>query len=543
MLDQATRGRIEAALNGHDMPAALRLADNALAAGARDPLLFNLIAWRAEEAFDFATAHAALAEAMALAPDDATIVTAAGRALRKEGQVGAALAMFARASALDPGFAVPWLERGFALDSAGEAAAARAAYERAAALDPGLAIAWAGAASMAGRMGDGAAAQRLAARALALDPGSAIAHEALAAVAIEAGDSAAAIARLRGVLASRGATIEERIAALTLLGDAYHRAGEATEAFAAWTAANNAYADFHRPRFGGQEPQRRFVERLTARVTAVDPARWRNAPAPGRSPARGHVFLLGYPRSGTTLVETILAGAPGVIAVEEKPTFADADAFLLDDDGIARLLDLDAATLETLRAAYWHRLAGFGGDPAGRVVVDMNPMNGMKLPLIARLFPDARVVVMHRDPRDVVLSCFRQNFRVSAPALAFTALDEAARHYAATMTLSEQCLALMPLERHVVRYPDLIADFDTVTQQLCAFAGVPWSPELRRFDRVAKARGVTTASATQVRRGLFDGRGQWRRYAAQLAPVLPILAPWIERLGFAGDIAPSPDAR
>ena len=140
-----------------------------------------------------------------------------------------------------------------------------------------------------------------------------------------------------------------------------------------------------------------------------------------------------------------------------------------------------------------------------------------------------------------MLSCFRQNFRVSAPALAFTRLDEAARHYAATMALTELCLAAMPLARHVVRYDALVGDFDRVTQALCAFTGIPWSPALRRFDTVARRRGVTTASATQVRRGLFDGGGRWRRYADQLAPVLPVLEPWVGRLGFEPYIAP-PDA-
>ena len=75
-------------------------------------------------------------------------------------------------------------------------------------------------------------------------------------------------------------------------------------------------------------------------------------------------------------------------------------------------------------------------------------------------------------------------------------------------------------------------DFDGATRAACRFAGLPWSAELRRFDRTAAARGVTTASATQLRAGLFDGGGQWRRYARHLAPALPILQPWVERLGF-----------
>ena len=533
MARENERQAIDRALAAGDVPGAARLAAAAVAAGSGEPMLLNLAAWTREEAGDFAAARALLDRARATAPHDATIVTALGRVERRSGNHSAALRWLDAASALDPAFAVPWLERGFAFDSAGETAAARRAYLAAAALDPGLAVAWAGAASMAAREGDAAAVGDLAGRALALDPGSAVAICAVAATEIEQGAAAAAARRLRALLDRAGPTPEERIAALTLLGDACDRNGAAADAFAAWTAAKTAFAAFHAPRFGGQEPQRVFIERLTARVGRIDPARWpaRVAP-PGHGPAAGHVFLLGYPRSGTTLVENILAGAPGVVALEERPTLADADPYLLDDDGLDRLLAADAATIGRLRDAYWARVAALV-DPAGRTVVDMNPMNGMKLPLIARLFPDARIVVMHRDPRDVVLSCFRQNFRVSAPALAFTALDEAARHYATTMALTEQCLAAVPLARHVVRYDALVADFDAVTQALCSFTGIEWSPTLRRFDRVAKTRGVTTASATQVRRGLFDGGGRWRRYVDQLSPVLPILAPWVERFGFA----------
>jgi hypothetical protein len=64
------------------------------------------------------------------------------------------------------------------------------------------------------------------------------------------------------------------------------------------------------------------------------------------------------------------------------------------------------------------------------------------------------------------------------------------------------------------------------------FIGLEWTDDFHAFDRTAKARGVRTASATQVRRGLYDGGGRWRRYADQLAPVLPVLAPWVERFGF-----------
>ena len=532
MTPAATHRAIDAALAAGDVAAAARLAAAAVAAGSTAPMLLNLTAWAHEEAGDFPAARALLSRAQAVAPGDATIVAALGRVERLDGDHVAALRHFDAAIALDPAFAVPWLERGFALDAAGETGAAHSAYLRAAALDPGLAIAWGGAAAMAARKGETSAVHDLSARALALDPGNAVALCALAASDIERGDPAAAVLRLLGVLGRDGPTAADRVNALTLLGDARDKQGATADAFAAWAAAKTIFGVMHAPRFGRLEPQRVFIERLAARVAAIAPERWRTAAA-GHGPARGHIFLLGYPRSGTTLVENILAGAPGVVALEERPTFADSDRFLLDDDGLDRLLAADDATLAALRDAYWARVAADAGDPAGKIVVDMNPMNGMKLPLIARLFPDARVVVMRRDPRDIVLSCFRQNFRVSAAALSFTTLDDAAKHYAATTALTEYCLAAMPLAHHVVRYDTLVAGFDTTTRALCDFAGIDWSPGLRRFDRVAKARGVTTASATQVRRGLYDGGGRWRRYADQLAPVLHILAPWVARFGFA----------
>nr|WP_295660346.1 sulfotransferase [Polymorphobacter sp.] len=349
MLDKATRATIEAALGKREIDRAVRLAAAALAAGARDPMLFNLVAWRAEEAGDFAAAHHALGEAMALAPQDATIVCAAGRALRKEGRIGAALAMFDRASAIEPGFAVPWLERGFALDAAGDAAGALENYQRAAGLDPAMGPAWARAAAAALRLGQPVAA--FAARALAIDLNDATATMALARSELGS-DPARSVVRLRGLLAAR-IGVEDRIAALTLLGDALDRLDATAETFVAYTTAKSGFAQFYAPRFSAQgEPsQREFIDGIASAVEAVDPAAWRTRVAPpGR---RGHLFLLGYPRSGTTLVENILASAPEVEALEERQTLVDADrAFLLDRGGIVRLAAIDTASAASFGDLY-----------------------------------------------------------------------------------------------------------------------------------------------------------------------------------------------
>ena len=163
----------------------------------------------------------------------------------------------------------------------------------------------------------------------------------------------------------------------------------------------------------------------------------------------------------------------------------------------------------------------------------MDPLKATRLPLIARLFPQAKVLIMRRDPRDVVLSCFRTSFALTSAALEFTSLERAARHYAAMMELIEVARSCLPLAFHEVDYHALVRDFDGTTRQLCAFLDLPWDESLRRFDRTARDRGVATASASQVRRGLYDGRGQWEPFARHFDPVLPILQPWIEKLGYA----------
>src|SRR6202008_3147123 len=104
-----------------------------------------------------------------------------------------------------------------------------------------------------------------------------------------------------------------------------------------------------------------------------------------------------------------------------------------------------------------------GIDSSGKLFVDKDPLKGLMLPLIARLFPAARIIVMRRDPRDVVLSCFRSNFALTPAALEFTDLERAARHYDAVMHAQEALLAALPLARHELHYEALVTDFDAET--------------------------------------------------------------------------------
>jgi tetratricopeptide (TPR) repeat protein len=526
----ATRTAIESALAAGDITRAAELAEAAIGRGQVDPLFLNLAAWRREEAGDYRAAYDLLRRALALAPGDALIGGSIGAVLRKEGRLLEALAMLDKVVAAEPRHGAAWLERGYTLDALRLEEQAAESYRRALALDPALAPALGRLADTAARRGQGEEARALAGRALAIDPLEPVATAALATVALETRDGAAAERLLRPLLDRVSG--DDRTRTLTLLGDALDRQDEIAEAFACYRAAQDNFRDTYRDALqpgSGRPSHRAFIERVAAQLRI--PA----TPAVSTvvtGAARTHVFLLGYPRSGTTLVENVLASAPGVTALEERDTLVATDGLLVQNDGTMPDLDtLDTGMVQRLREDYWRRVAEMGAASDG-TFVDMNPLNGIKLPIIARLFPGARILVMRRDPRDVVLSCFRINFTPSPAAWCFSDLEETARHYDALMTLTEQARALLPLAFHEVRYDRLVTDFEPTVRAMAEFVGLPWTDDFLRFDRTARTRGVRTASATQVRRGLFDGRGQWRRYADQLAPALRILAPWVERFGF-----------
>jgi hypothetical protein len=209
------------------------------------------------------------------------------------------------------------------------------------------------------------------------------------------------------------------------------------------------------------------------------------------------------------------------------------EAFLASSAGLARLATLTPPEADAWRARYWAEVASCGVATAGRLFLDKQPAGTEDLPLVAKLFPKAKVLFAVRDPRDVVLSCFRQNFRMNAMTYAFTDLAETAACYDANFRLAEVYRRVLPLDVLDVRHEELIADFEAGLRRICAFIGLDFHPAMADIATTARARVVRTPSAPQVRAGLnARGLGRWRDYAAALAPVRPVLDPWAERLGY-----------
>lgn len=530
VLDANTQRALQAALAAGDQDAAGSIAEAALSAGQRHAALYLFAGIRRLRGGDAPGAVALLTEADRLQPGQPQTLMSLGDALRFTGQLFDARRILEAAIALMPDHPAPWYSHAITLEAMGLLGTALGSYAKVAELAPDTAAGHAGMAAVFAQLGRQDDARAAAERALAVAPDDPAARIALARHHIAESRPDEAIGHLEPMAWRDDLLPADQIVALTLLGDALDSRERHDEAFAAYSAANARQAAIHDR--DGPSQHLPLVEAITAAVAAVDPAGFA-APVPTEDDtADRHIFLVGYPRSGVTLVEQVLATAPGVETLEEHPTLTGASERFLHGEGIDALCRIDEAEARTLRARYWDMVRHFGIDPKGKTFVDMEPLKTLQLPLIARLFPTARIVFVRRDPRDIVWSCFRRSFTISAATREFSSLERTARHYDAVMRLADTCLSRLPLRVHIVDYGRLVHDFDAETQRLCDFAGLTWSTAMRRFDSTARNRAVSTRSAPQVRRGLFDGTGQWRRYEQHLAPVLPILDPWVRKFGY-----------
>jgi tetratricopeptide (TPR) repeat protein len=521
--DKARLRAIHAALGAGDIAGAGKMAEDALGDGIDHVMVLSLVAGRREGEGRFAEALALLERARTAAPEAAGILNAIGLNLLWLGRPDEAAAEFGAALAADPGFAPALANRGTALVALARLNDARRDFEAALAIDPGNLIALNGLAVLALRRGDPIEARELATQVVARQPDFPEALTTLAGADLAEGQARAAEARLRLLLADQRLPAADRAMAQGLLGDTLDAQGRFGEAFAAWAAGNA----LRRAEHAGAEGTLDLVRALTGALAGQKVAATWGRSASG--PARRHAFLIGFPRSGATLIEQILAGHPEVTTLGEQECLIDAArAWLGDAADIARFCRAPDEELDSWRDAYWRRVAAAGADPAGKVFIDKHGFNIFKLPLIARLFPEARILFVRRDPRDTVLSCFKSRFQMSGPVHQMLTLDGAAELYAATMAMAAATEKAFGLFAHPVALEALIADFDKETKAICATLGIDWLPELRDFATQVAARGVATPGAARLAEGLNSrGIGRWRDHADEMAGVLPILAPWL----------------
>jgi hypothetical protein len=207
--------------------------------------------------------------------------------------------------------------------------------------------------------------------------------------------------------------------------------------------------------------------------------------------------------------------------------------FIESPGGLSRLAGLSQKEVERHRARFWQNVQALGVSVRDKLLVEQTPLNTLHLPVIAKLFPEAKIVFALRDPRDVVLSCFRRLFVLNNYVYEFLTLEGSARFYDETMKLAQLFRDRLPISLIENRNEDLVADFAGQTRALCEFLGLDWEDSMQNFASSASKRHIATPSALQVTRGISsEGIGHWRHYRKELEPVLPVLTPWVERFGY-----------
>ena len=278
-----------------------------------------------------------------------------------------------------------------------------------------------------------------------------------------------------------------------------------------------------------------LLPRVDDRVSEEDYRSWPQLKAPEAS--QSPVFVVGFPRSGTTLLEQMLDAHPRLQSMDERP-FMNQLANQLDDIGIEiprDLRELVQRDCDELRKGYVILACGKVPRRWDARLVDKNPLNMSWLPMIHRIFPQAKFVFVLRHPCDVLLSCYLQNFAAAPLIAACRSLEHLAHAYVAAMENWLYHVSLFQPDVFVSRYEDLVADTPAQTRRIAEFLELGEAETMLRFAERAQEKGyIRTPSYTQVVEPISArGVGRWRQYARYFEPVLPILRPMLDRWDYA----------
>lgn len=279
------------------------------------------------------------------------------------------------------------------------------------------------------------------------------------------------------------------------------------------------------------EPDASLLPGVDDRVTESDYRGWPSLRAPDTS--QSPVFVVGFPRSGTTLLEQMLDAHPRLQSMDERP-FLNILAGQLHNIGIdvpENLAKLGQRDCDELRKGYV--LMGCGKVPRrwDARLVDKNPLNMLWLPMLHRLFPHAKIILAVRHPCDVIWSCYLQNFRAASLVAACRSLVNLAHAYVAAMQNWLYHVEVFHPDVMVSRYEDLVANASAQTHRIATFLDLGDADAMLDFDTRAREKGfIKTPSYTQVIEPInARGVGHWWQYRQFFDAVLPIVQPMLEQ--------------
>ena len=228
------------------------------------------------------------------------------------------------------------------------------------------------------------------------------------------------------------------------------------------------------------------------------------------------VFLIGFPRSGTTLLDTILRSHPEIDVLEEKPLINSVEQIIKSKFKVSldELNKLKPEDLKLLQNHYLEILKNNCDNKKAKILIDKFPFQTVSLPLINLLFPDAKIIFTHRNPFDTVLSCFQQSFEPNNAMSNFRSIESASKIYDLTMNMWIDYKAKLRMNFITSKYEDLIDDFDTHISRILNFLNLKWDENIKNYrDTAYKRKKINTPSSSQVVQPLYKSSiDKWKNY-------------------------------
>ena len=421
--------------------------------------------------------------------------------------------------------------RGRILEAIYEYKSALFSYERAEKISPNNASVLAGISSVSFALGEMERAEITCKRALAINSDEPTANIVLARIELENNLTIDAETRLRWLLSQN---ISQKINALcySFLGDVLDYKKNTNDAFQAYTLSNKLQSEM---RIDLKNKAEKNIEGLKQLEGIINSYSSLSEIKEGcRINQINHVFLLGFMRSGTTLLEQILISHPDVISLEERNILEGcADRFISSASGFQALENLSDSEANELREEYWKVVSETKNIPIKGTFIDKNPLNTVMLPVIRRVFPDAKIIFMIRDPRDVILSCYRRPLTLNTFTYNFLNLETAAILYDLIMKIGIKSIEKGKMQPLLIKYEDLLDDMKGTLLDICKFIHIDYSDVFLKFAGNISGRNIASLSAIQIRKGINrDSIEYWMAYNQQIKNVVGTLSPWISRWGY-----------
>ena len=368
-------------------------------------------------------------------------------------------------------------------------------------------------------------------RSLELDPDNETALMTRATLDRRTGKIAEAITGLRSLIKRIDNPVNRSIA--------WNQLGQCHESREEWDDAYNAFSESNhilRELGPASNPDPQGPHSLTTLARIHDwlksrpLAAWNEYPTDNGSKL---AFLVGFPRSGTTLLDRMLGQHPDIEVLEEKSLFSSLHQDWSIPGTLEALSRIHEAQVRDAQEIYRQAMSRHRRHPQRSLVIDKLPLNLAYLFLIHRLFPTAPVIFLKRHPMDVCLSCYFQAFELEASMAYFLQIEQTARYYDAVMQVAMQSMEQIRNPLHELRYEQLVAEPKSILESLLKFLGFELHESMLDYQRWGKAEASNTPSYQQVSQPAHTRSvGKWTNYAKQLEPVSALLAPWVKRLGY-----------